>query len=53
MMTHEEIRDFVSMIKNRYRYQLFVDGLPSATMEKDDNGELKPNYKEGLFLGDI
>ena len=53
MMTHEEIRDFIHMIKNRYRYQLFVDGLPSATMEKDENGELKPNYKEGLYIGDI
>ena len=34
------------MIWNRYRYQLFIDDLPNATME---NGEA--NYKEGIYVG--
>ena len=40
------------MVRYRYRYQLFVDDLPNATMEKDlDSGELVANFKEGLFVG--
>ena len=41
------------MIKKRYRYQLFIDGLPNATLEPDENGELQPNFKEGLYVGNI
>ena len=41
------------MIKKRYRYQLFIDGLPNATLEPDKNGELKTNFKEGLYVGNI
>ena len=39
------------MINERYRYQLFIDDLPNATMEENDEGEMEPNYKEGLYVG--
>lgn len=39
------------MIVERYRYQLFIDDLPNATMQKNEEGELEANFKEGLFVG--
>lgn len=40
------------MIYERYRYQLFIDELPNATMEiNEETGELEPNYKEGNLIG--
>ena len=39
------------MINERYRYQLFIDDLPNATMEKNEDGELEANFKEGLYIG--
>ena len=40
------------MIWNRYRYQIFLDDLPNATMEKNaESGEYEANYKEGIFVG--
>ena len=39
------------MIAERYRYQLFIDDLPNATMEKNEEGKLEPSYKEGLYVG--
>lgn len=41
------------MIKRRYRYQLFIDGLPNATLEKNGQGVLEPNFKEGIYVGNI
>ena len=41
------------MIKKRYRYQLFIDGLPNATLEKNGQGVLEPNFKEGIYVGNI
>ena len=51
ILSLEEKRQFREMINERYRYQLFVDDLPSATMEMNDEGELEANFKEGLFVG--
>ena len=39
------------MIHEKYRYQLFIDDLPNATMEKNEDGELEANFKEGLYIG--
>ena len=39
------------MIAERYRYQLFIDDLPNATFEKNEEGNLEPSYKEGLYVG--
>jgi len=41
------------MIRSRYRYQIIVDGLPNATLEKNENGDLEPNFKEGIYVGNI
>ena len=40
------------MINERYRYQLFIDNLPNATMDRNDKNELEANFKEGLFIGE-
>ena len=34
------------MIRNMYRYQLFIDDLPNATMDRG-----YANYKEGIYVG--
>ena len=30
---------------------MFIDDLPSATMIKNEDGELEADYKEGLYIG--
>ena len=40
------------MIKKRYRYQLIIDDLPNVTMERNEDGDLEPNFKEGIYVGD-
>ena len=40
------------MIRQYYRYQLFIDDLPNATMEKNsETGQLEANFKEGIYIG--
>ena len=39
------------MIAERYRYQLFIDDLPNATIEKNEEGIPEPSYKEGILVG--
>ena len=42
----------MEMIRNRFRYQLFIDGLPNATMMKNpDTEELEADFKEGILVG--
>ena len=36
ILTKEELDTFAKMILDLYRYQLFIDGLPSAAMTKDE-----------------
>ena len=51
-MTRGEMTPWKNLIKYRYKYQLFVDDLPNATMEKNpESGELETNYAEGLYVG--
>ena len=51
VLSTSEKRQFREMIAERYRYQLFIDDLPNATMEKNEDGELEASYKEGLYIG--
>ena len=52
VMTRGEMTPWKNLIKYRYKYQLFVDDLPNATMEKNpESGELETNYAEGLYVG--
>ena len=40
------------MIQNDYRYRLYLDDLPSATMERnDETGEFEPDYDDGVPIG--
>lgn len=40
------------MIRNRYRYQLFIDDLPNSTLLRDPvTDEHIENFKEGIFVG--
>lgn len=47
-----EVNQFKDMIWKRFRYQLFVDDLPNATMEtNEETGKFEANYKQGNLLG--
>ena len=40
------------MIENDYRYRLYIDDLPSSTMERDDEGEFITDYDDGIPVGE-
>ena len=41
------------MIRDRYRYQLFLDKLPNSTLLRDkETNELSVEYKDGIFIGE-
>jgi len=53
ILSKTEVTQFTDMIWKRFRYQLFVDDLPNATMERNEKtGELEANYKQGNLLGE-
>ena len=36
----------------RFKYKLYLDGLPSATIERNlETGVTKPNYDDGVSVG--
>ena len=40
------------MIRRKYRYQLFVDELPNATLVKNkDTGKVEADFREGIYVG--
>lgn len=52
LLKEAEQRQFVEMIRSRYRYQLFIDGLPNSTLLRDpQTDEHIENFKEGIFVG--
>lgn len=54
IFSREEQETFTRMVVDLYRYQLFIDGLPSAAMTKNKStGKLEANYKEGIYMGDF
>lgn len=58
-MTREQQKDFINMIRRRYRYQLMLDHLPSATEtytsdgDKDGEEHLIDDYEEGIQVGEF
>ena len=53
-MTRNQVNDYIKMISSLYRYQLFIDDLPNATMEVNpDSKELEANFKEGIYVGKL
>ena len=50
-LSQEQHLEFVDMIWNVYRYQLFIDDLPSATMLPNAEGVLEPDFREGIYIG--
>lgn len=42
------------MIKERYRYQLFLDNLPNALiMRNNETQDLEVNFREGILVGEM
>ena len=51
-MTSSQVNQFKTFIKNKFRYKLYLDGVPSAVLVRDeDTGELVPDYKHGIPVG--
>ena len=51
-MNQTQIEEFKYMIENEYRYRLYIDDLPSATMEREEEtGEFYPDYDDGIPVG--
>ena len=47
-----EADQFIDFIKEGYRYNLYLDGLPAAVYERNQStGELKIHYSEGIPIG--
>ena len=43
---------FIDMIRERYRYQLFIDGLPNALLMPKESGDgTEVNFREGILVG--
>ena len=47
-----EAEMFSYLIENDFKYKLYLDGLPSATIMRDDhNREMEPDYSVGIPIG--
>ena len=50
---HTDQSHFIDMIRDRYRYQLFLDGLPNALITKNEKSKnLEVNFREGILVGE-
>ena len=50
-MNPTQISQFSTMIQHGFRYKLYLDDLPSATMLRTPDGELVPDYQDGIPIG--
>ena len=47
------MQQFSFFAQHGYRYKLYLDDLPSATMDKNlETGELVPDYMDGIPVGE-
>ena len=52
-MNNTQVQQFSFFSQHAYRYKLYLDDLPSATMTKDPNtGELVPDFMDGIPVGE-
>ena len=52
-LTQGQIEQFSQMIQHNYKYKLYLDGLPSATILRDKkNKELPVDYTSGIPIGE-
>lgn len=50
--TRAQMEQFSFMIQHDYRYELYLDSLPSAVILRDSNNqELQPDYSKGIPIG--
>ncbi len=50
--THSQVEQFSFMMQHDYRYELYLDSLPSAVILRDaNNKELQPDYSKGIPVG--
>ena len=52
-LNETQVEQFRLFSQNDYRYKLYLDGLPSATMTKDPStGKLVPDFTGGIPVGE-
>ena len=52
-MNNTQVQQFSFFSQHAYRYKLYLDDLPSATMTKDPTtGELMPDFMDGIPVGE-
>ena len=52
-MSNTQVQQFSFFAQHGYRYKLYLDDLPSATMDKNpETGELVPDYMDGIPVGE-
>ena len=51
-MSVGQIYQFINFIKNDFKYKLYLDGMPSAVLVRnEETGELEPDYEHGIPVG--
>ena len=53
-MNNTQVQQFSFFAQHGYRYKLYIDDLPSATVVKDPKtGDLVPDYLDGIPIGEF
>ena len=53
ILENTQVQQFSFFTQHGYRYKLYLDDLPSATMVKDEqSGELVPDFLDGIPVGE-
>ena len=53
IMNQTQVQQFSFMSQHGYRYKLYLDDLPSATMVRDpESGDLIPDFRDGIPVGE-
>ena len=51
-ITFEQVSQFRTYIEYKYRYKLYLDGIPSAVIVRnEETGIMEPDYKQGIPVG--
>jgi len=50
-MTHAQVEQFKFFISHNYTYTLFLDDLPSATVNRDPHNKTLVDYLDGIPIG--
>ena len=52
-LSSEEVQTFINLAQNGYRYRLYLDDLPSATVVKDkESDKMKDDFAHGIPIGE-